>query len=105
METYLTAGRLGGTAAALIALAGVVLGVRALRRPTGRGSTLTLIAGVIGLAGGGVVLAVADGGPGTGNGVVGGGAAVVLGLAASGLGGLVRLRAWRAAAAPPSRSA
>ena len=46
---------------------------------------------------GGLNLAMANGGPGTGNGVVGGAAAFVLGLIALALGGLVRARVRRTA--------
>lgn len=79
------------------ALAGVVVGGLALRRTAGQGdrrrwSLVALVAGAVGAVGGGLVLAVADGGPGTGNGVVGAGAALVLGLVATGLGLLVRTR-------------
>jgi hypothetical protein len=44
---------------------------------------------------GGLNLAVANGGPGTGNGVVGGAAAFVLGLIGMALGGLVLARSRR----------
>ena len=46
---------------------------------------------------GGLNLAMANGGPGTGNGVVGGAAAFVVGLIALALGGLVRARVRRTA--------
>jgi len=65
----LTAGRLVGTVAALLALAGLVIG--------------------------GLVVAAADGGPGTGNGIVGGFAALVLGLIAMVLGRLALARSRR----------
>ncbi|MEU9125294.1 DUF6223 family protein [Streptomyces sp. NPDC048506] len=45
--------------------------------------------------GGTLNLAVADGGPGTGNGVIGGAAALVLGLIATALGWLARARSRR----------
>ena len=53
--------------------------------------------GLIAVVNGWLVLAIADGGPGTGNGVVGGAAAFVLGLIAMALGGLVLARCRRAA--------
>jgi hypothetical protein len=46
------------------------------------------VAGLIAAVNGALNLAVADGGPGSGNGVVGGAAALVLGLIAMVLGGL-----------------
>jgi hypothetical protein len=49
---------------------------------------VALVAGPIAAINGGLVLAVADGGPGTGNGVVGAAGALVLGLIATSLGGL-----------------
>lgn len=53
---------------------------------------MALATGLIAVVGGVVDLAVADGGPGTGNGVVGGAAAVVAGLMAGVLGGLTPAR-------------
>ncbi|MET8808674.1 DUF6223 family protein [Streptomyces sp. NPDC004546] len=98
----LTAARLWATAAALLALAGVVIGRLALARSvrrTGNGGTkgaiVALAAGLIAVVGGTLNLAVADGGPGTGNGVVGGAAALVLGLIAMVLGWLARSRSRR----------
>ncbi|CAL9531406.1 hypothetical protein SUDANB105_04028 [Streptomyces sp. enrichment culture] len=99
----LTAGRLVGTSAALVALAGVVVGGLALARSAGRigngngkrGAVVALGAGLIGMAVGVVNLAVADGGPGTGNGVIGGAVALVLGLIAVVLGRLALARSRR----------
>ncbi len=96
----LTLRRLWATAAAGLALVGVVIGGLALRRPDGRiatrnGSIVALVAGLIALANGGLNLAVAKGGPGTGNGVVGGAAALVLGLIGMTLGGLALARSRR----------
>src|SRR6266436_4143574 len=87
--------RLWATAAAGLALVGVVIGGLALRRPADRvgsgnrrlGATVAVAAGLIALVNGGLNLAMATGGPGTGNGVVGGAAALVLGLIGMGLGG------------------
>ncbi|GAA2383220.1 hypothetical protein GCM10010170_092040 [Dactylosporangium salmoneum] len=56
-----------------------------------------LAAGIAAAVVGALVLATADGGPGTGNGVVGAGMAVVLGLAAVVLGWLALTRARRTA--------
>lgn len=90
----LTTGRSIGTLAALVALAGVIVGVRALVRR--RAAMAALLCGLIGLAGGGAVVATADGGPGTGEGIVGGFAACALGLIAGVLGGVAMARSRRA---------
>ncbi|GAA3339730.1 hypothetical protein GCM10020358_24540 [Amorphoplanes nipponensis] len=87
-----TADRVIASAAALVALAATIAGGRALSRPAGRGSLVALVAGVTGIVVGGWVIATADGGPGTGNGIVGGYAAVALGLIGAALGGLARTR-------------
>jgi Na+-driven multidrug efflux pump len=55
------------------------------------------VAGLIAAVNGGLNLAVANGGPGTGTGVVGGAAALVLGLIAMVLGGLALTRSRRKA--------
>jgi len=96
----LTPRRLWATAAAGLALVGVVIGGLALRRSADRigagngrlGAIAAVAAGLIALVSGGLNLAMATGGPGTGNGVVGGAAALVLGLIGMGLGGLVLAR-------------
>ncbi|MGW5212261.1 DUF6223 family protein [Streptomyces sp. NPDC004051] len=99
----LTTGRLVGTTAALVALAGVVIGGLALARSAGRTGTgnrrnravAALVAGLAGMVIGALNLAVADGGPGTGNGVVGGALALVLGLIAAVCGRLALARSRR----------
>ena len=53
---------------------------------------MALAAGLIAVINGGLNLAVASGGPGSGNGVVGGAAALVLGLIAMAAGGLALAR-------------
>src|SRR5690348_7109526 len=71
--------RLWASAAAVIALAGVIAGGLAIARPAGRfgtdsgrlGAMVALLAGFAAAVNGGLNLAVANGGPGTGNGVVG----------------------------------
>jgi Family of unknown function (DUF6223) len=96
----LTPGRLLGTVAALVALAGVVVGGLALARPAGRigngngkrGAIVALVGGLTGMGLGGLVVAAAEGGPGTGYGVVGGFAALVIGLIATVLGWLALAR-------------
>jgi uncharacterized protein DUF6223 len=104
----LTPGRLWATTAAVLALAGVVIGGLALARPARRfgaapgrlGAMVALVAGSMAVVNGGLNLAVANGGPGTGNGVVGGAAALVLGLIALALSGLALARCRRAALEP-----
>ncbi|XVV09304.1 DUF6223 family protein [Actinoplanes sp. CA-131856] len=91
----MTADRLIATVAALLALAGVIAGIRALTRPAAPLPLSALTAGVAGTLTGILVVATADGGPGTGNGVVGGWAAIALGPIAAGLGGLALLRLRR----------
>ena len=93
--TIMGSGRLGPTITALLGLAAAVLGGRALvraRRPGDRLSSdvrhhrpTILLLGTSAVLLGGLFLAAADGGPGTGNGVVGSAAAIVLGLVAIGL--------------------
>ncbi|MFI8497807.1 DUF6223 family protein [Streptomyces sp. NPDC085524] len=100
----LTAGRLVGTVAALVALAGVVIGALALARSAGRigngngkrGAFVALVTGLFGVVIGAVNLGVADGGPGTGNGVIGGALALALGLIAVVLSRLALVRSRRA---------
>lgn len=96
----LTPGRTAATSAALLALFGAIAGGLALSRSrrggTGtRGSIVAVATGLVAVVVGALTLAVADGGPGTGNGVVGAWAAVVLGPVAAVLGGMVLARARR----------
>jgi len=96
----LTPGRLVGTVAALVALAGVVIGGLALARSGRigngkRSAIVALVAGLTGIAVGGLVVAMAKGGPGTGYGVVGGYAALAVGLIATILGWLALARSRR----------
>ncbi|MGY1644423.1 DUF6223 family protein [Geodermatophilus sp. SYSU D00703] len=98
----LTPGRLWSLVAALLGLAGVVIGAMAVRSAgrvgNGNGRNGAVVALVVGLAGavvGGLVVAAADGGPGTGYGIVGGFMALVVGLVAIALGGLALVRARR----------
>lgn len=107
----LTAARFWASLAALLALAAVIIGKRALTRSARRigdggrrGAIVALVSGGIAALGGALNLAVADGGPGTGNGVVGGALALVLGLIATVLGRLALARSRRAVA-PAGRSA
>lgn len=91
-----TSQRLWATTAALLALAGVVIGGLALTRAARRigpgkgrnGAIVALVAGLTAAITGGVLLTTANGGPGTGNGVVGAAMALVLGLIAMTVSGL-----------------
>jgi Family of unknown function (DUF6223) len=99
----LTSGRLLGTLAALVALAGVVVGGLTLARSAGRitngngkrEAIVALVAGLTGMVIGGLVVATAEGGPGTGYGIVGGFAALAIGLIATVLGWLALARSRR----------
>ncbi|MEV4352234.1 DUF6223 family protein [Actinoplanes sp. NPDC049596] len=87
-----TADRLVATVASVLTIIGVTAGILAMVRRGAAARRLwpvtALVTGVVGALAGGFILISADGGPGTGNGVVGGWAAVVLGLAAVTLGTL-----------------
>lgn len=93
--------RLWATSAVVLGLGGVVVGGLALSRSDDRlgrskkEAILALPAGVIAAVNGGLNLAVATGGLGSGNGVAGGAAALVLGLMAMALGGLALARLHR----------
>jgi hypothetical protein len=101
----LTTRRLWATSAALMALLGVAVGGMALTRRVSRFGTasvrhaaiLGLVLGLIAAVNGLLNVAIADGGPGTGNGVVGGAAAFVLGLIGVAIGGLALTRSGRTA--------
>jgi hypothetical protein len=97
--------RLWATAANMLALAGVAIGALAFSRPSTRfggrrGAIVALVTGPIAVVNGALVVAIATGGPGTGNGVVGGAAALVLGLIATVVGGLALARSRRVAFGP-----
>jgi hypothetical protein len=99
----LTLRRFWATAAAGLALVGVVIGGLAVRRSADhigighgrRGAIVALATGLFAFVNAGLNLAVATGGPGTGNGVVGAAAALVLGLIGMALGGLALGRSRR----------
>jgi hypothetical protein len=90
----LTVGRLWSLVAAAIGLIGVVMGGLARTRALGgtnnqrRNAFLALLTGLAGSVIGGVVVVFADGGPGSGSGIVGGYLALVIGLLAIALGWL-----------------
>ncbi|PWT87571.1 MAG: hypothetical protein C5B55_14525 [Blastocatellia bacterium] len=96
----LTSRRLWATIVTVLALVGVVVGMLALVRPASRfaagrlGAIGALVAGLIAVVNGALLLAIATGGPGSGNGVVGAAGALVLGLIALVLSGVALLR-WR----------
>ncbi len=99
MAASVPGGRLGPTLAALVGLVAVVLGWRALRGRERFSSPPTTVVG-LGIAttvAGVVFLALADDGPGSGNGVVGSGAAAVLGVVSIALGALAHARRQRMA--------
>ena len=98
-----TSRRLWASAAGALALVGVIVGGLALARSIrhigngGRlGASVALVAGPVAAINGGLVLAVANGGPGSGNGVVGGAGALVLGVIGMTLGALALRRSRRA---------
>jgi len=99
-----TSRRLWATGAGALALVAVVIGGLALARSVRRlgnagrlGAIVALVAGPVAAINGGLVLAVANGGPGSGNGVVGGAGALVLGVIGMALGALVLRRSRRTA--------
>jgi hypothetical protein len=104
----LTPRRLWATAVDVLALVGVLIGGLALTgrvnrfgiASSGRGAILAVVAGLIAAVNGGLNVAIANGGPGTGNGVVGGAAAFVLGLIAAIIGGIAVARGRRTASEP-----
>ncbi|MCK2220098.1 DUF6223 family protein [Actinomadura sp. ATCC 31491] len=95
----LTSGRLWSLVAVLLGLIGVVAGGLALARARARrrGAVVALAAGLACAVIGGLVVAAAEGGPGTGYGIVGGWAALGLGLLAVALGALTLIRSRRPA--------
>jgi hypothetical protein len=90
-------GGCAGTCGGIIGSMALVRATRGIGNRGRNGAILSLVAGIIALLNGGLDLAVATGGPGSGNGVVGGAAAVVLGVIATALGGLVLSRTRRTA--------
>ena len=104
----LTTRRLWATSAALTALLAVAVGGLAMTRRVSRfgtasvrrAATLALVLGVVAAVNGLLNVALANGGPGTGNGVVGGAAAFVLGLIGVAIGGLALARSGRTALEP-----
>ncbi|MEU4514533.1 DUF6223 family protein [Nonomuraea wenchangensis] len=99
----MTTGRLWSVVGIVLGLAGVVVGalalVRSSTRPVTRrrGAIVALAAGPAATAVGALVVAAAEGGPGTGYGIVGGWVCLVVGPVAMILGGLVLARSRRTA--------
>lgn len=96
----MSVGRVGASLAGLVGLAGSVLGGLALRRSAGgwvarNGAVVALAAGPLAMVVGALVVATAEGGLGTGNGLGGGYVALVVGLLSTSLGWLARARAHR----------
>ena len=98
----MTPRRVWATVVAALALIAVVIGALALRQSAGRVgngngrmAVVAMMAGLIAAVNGGLNLVIAKGGPGSGNGVIGGAAALVLGLIAMTLGGLALARPRR----------
>ena len=96
----LTNRRLWASAVIVLALVGAVIGglafARARRLGIGRrGAIVAVAAGLIAAVNGALLLSLATGGPGSGNGVVGAAGALVLGLIGVSLGGLALARARR----------
>jgi hypothetical protein len=86
-------GRTVPTAAAVVGLAAVVVGVLALARPVARSRPVAaLVLGLVAALVGGLHAANAADGLGTGNGLAGALVAVVLGLIGAALGGLALTR-------------
>ncbi|MGW5382475.1 DUF6223 family protein [Nocardia sp. NPDC003963] len=82
----LTAGRFWSLVGVAVGSAGLVIGARTLIRRAGRRSAVAAsVAGLIGSVIGVLVVAAADGGPGTGHGIIGGFLALAIGLAAAAL--------------------
>jgi len=95
-----TPGRLAASVASLIGVFGVVAGARAATRARRAGAPrtghLALLAGVISMAVGGLVVATAKGGLGTGHGLGGGIVSLVTGSMSVALAGLARTARRRA---------
>ncbi|ADD42957.1 DUF6223 family protein [Stackebrandtia nassauensis] len=92
--------RVWASAAAIVALGAVVVAAWALARARRSGNSRkwaigSLVAGLVAAVNGVLTVVTADGGPGTGNGIVGGYIAVVVGAAAAVLGWLAVARARR----------
>ncbi|PKV76622.1 DUF6223 family protein [Nocardia fluminea] len=92
----MTTDRLVATSAAFLGLAAVIVGCWAVSRAGSPARSFVAIgAGAVAAIVGAIGFATADGGPGTGNGIVGAAIAIVLGLAAVALGTRAHLRAHR----------
>lgn len=91
----ISAGRLGAIVAGVVGLIGIVIGGRALVRSASRSRSAGrtgMMLGLVAMVLGGLIMATADGGLGSGNGLGGAVVAAVLGLVATILGWLARTR-------------
>jgi len=95
VSATMTPRRVGASLAVVEALIGMGMGARAMARSDARGAIVSLVLGPIGMVVGGLVVATAKGGVGTGNGVAGGVVAVLVGLIGMTLGGLALARSRR----------
>ncbi|MFF0770807.1 DUF6223 family protein [Nonomuraea wenchangensis] len=99
----MTTGRLWSMVGIALGLAGVVIGALALARRSTRpvtrrrGAIVALATGLAGTVVGALVVAAAEGGPGTGYGIVGGWVCLVVGPVAMVIGGLALTRSRRTA--------
>jgi len=96
----LTPRRIWATVAIALGIAGSMALVRAARGIGNRGrggAIVAMVTGSLAAINGGLNLAVATGGPGSGNGVVGGAAAFVLGFVGMAMGGMTLFRSRRTA--------
>lgn len=82
----LTPGRIAAVIGVVIGLVAVVAGGLAMRRAARGGAIAALVTGPVGLVTGGVIVATAEGGLGTGHGFGGGVVAIAMGIVGTGLG-------------------
>ena len=96
----LTAGRLWSLVAAVLAVSGVAAGAPALARSRRGWGRAAVAAGSAAVLVGALVVVTADGGPGSGSGIVGGALAAAVGAVAVVLGGLALARTRRGGRVP-----
>jgi hypothetical protein len=91
----MTPRRVAGSLAVVVALTGAVTGGRAMARAARGAAVAALVLAPIGLIAGGLVVATAKGGLGTGNGLAGGVVAMMVGLIGMTLGAMALARSRR----------